>query len=116
MRPKTSESGILSTKRNKPVSTSMLTRMLVPNPKKEFQSPDVQMAGWYLPVITMRSVIAHSCRSLDDLHQVQGGVPPAPFLIPVPQRGQLPRPPRSREGGHSCPRDRMPTLAPLIRS
>ena len=45
MRPNTSESGIFSTKRNKPVSTSMLTRILVPKPKKAFQSPGVHNAG-----------------------------------------------------------------------
>ena len=45
MRPNTSESGIFSTKRNRPVSTSMLTRILVPNPKKAFQSPGVHNAG-----------------------------------------------------------------------
>src|SRR3954467_6765283 len=45
MRPNTSESGIFSTKRNRPVSTSMLTRMLVPKPKNAFQSPDVHNAG-----------------------------------------------------------------------
>jgi hypothetical protein len=45
MRPNTSESGIFSTKRNSPVSTSMLTRMLVPKPKKAFQSPGVHNAG-----------------------------------------------------------------------
>src|SRR2546430_11846573 len=45
MRPKTSESGIFRTKRNRPVSTSMLTRMLVPNPKNAFQSPGVHRTG-----------------------------------------------------------------------
>ena len=45
MRPNTIESGILSTKRNRPVSTSMLTRMLVPKPKNAFQSPGVQIVG-----------------------------------------------------------------------
>src|SRR3954454_5583472 len=45
MRPNTSESGIFKTKRSRPVSTSMLTRMLVPKPKNAFQSPDVQSAG-----------------------------------------------------------------------
>jgi hypothetical protein len=45
MRPNTSESGIFSTKRNSPVSTSMLTRMLVPKPKNAFQSPGVHSAG-----------------------------------------------------------------------
>ena len=38
-------SGIFSTKRNSPVSTSMLTRMLVPNPNSAFQSPGVHKAG-----------------------------------------------------------------------
>ncbi len=45
MRPNTSESGIFNTKRNSPVSTSMLTRMLVPKPKNAFQSPAVHTAG-----------------------------------------------------------------------
>src|SRR5689334_1712310 len=45
MRPNTRLSGIFSTKRKRPVSTSMLTRMLVPKPKNAFQSPDVQSAG-----------------------------------------------------------------------
>ena len=45
MRPNTSESGIFSTKRNSPVSTSMLTRMLVPKPNSAFQSPGVHNAG-----------------------------------------------------------------------
>ena len=45
MRPNTMASGILSTKRNRPVSTSMLTRMLVPKPKKAFQSPGVHSFG-----------------------------------------------------------------------
>ena len=45
MRPNTSESGIFSTKRSSPVSTSMLTRMLVPKPKKAFQSVAVHNTG-----------------------------------------------------------------------
>jgi hypothetical protein len=45
MRPNTMGSGIFSTKRKRPVSTSRLTRMLVPKPKKAFQSPGVQSAG-----------------------------------------------------------------------
>src|SRR5262245_48846843 len=64
MRPNTSESGILSTKRKRPVSTSMLTRMLVPNPKKAFQSPAVQMVG--RRALSVVIVIArsgqHGCR------------------------------------------------------
>ena len=51
MRPNTSESGIFSTKRNRPVSTSMLTRMLVPKPKKAFQSPGVQSFGLDVAVV-----------------------------------------------------------------
>ena len=45
MRPNTSKSGIFSTNRRRPVSTSMLTRILVPNPKKAFQSPGVHKTG-----------------------------------------------------------------------
>src|SRR3984885_3091541 len=45
MRPNTSSSGILSTKRSRPVNTSMLTRMLVPKPKNAFQSPGTQSFG-----------------------------------------------------------------------
>src|SRR5581483_7884158 len=45
MRPNTRLSGIFKTKRSRPVSTSMLTRMLVPKPKNAFQSPDVHSAG-----------------------------------------------------------------------
>ena len=51
MRPNTSESGIFSTKRNRPVSTSMLTRMLVPKPKKAFQSVAVHSTGLRVVVI-----------------------------------------------------------------
>ena len=53
MRPKTIESGILMTKRNRPVSTSMLTRMLVPKPKKAFQSPGVQSVGLKVVVVAI---------------------------------------------------------------
>jgi len=45
MRPKTMESGIFTTNRNRPVRTSMLTRMLVPKPKNAFQSPFVHKSG-----------------------------------------------------------------------
>src|ERR1700704_3623636 len=74
MRPKTSESGIFSTKRKSPVSTSMLTRMLVPKPKKAFQSPGVQIAGLCVPLVT-RS-ITRSCPSqahYDFHHPCHGG-------------------------------------------
>src|SRR6202035_360602 len=48
-----------STKRNRPVSTSMLTRMLVPKPKKAFQSPGVHKIG-RKPVVDVVVVIARS--------------------------------------------------------
>src|SRR5258706_15613431 len=61
MRPKTSESGIFNTNRNKPVSTSILTRILVPNPKNAFQSPAVHKAGRFISDAV--AVIICSCRS-----------------------------------------------------
>ena len=51
MRPNTRLSGIFSTKRNSPVSTSMLTRMLVPKPKNAFQSPGVHNTGLNSPAV-----------------------------------------------------------------
>ena len=57
MRPNTSESGIFSTKRNNPVSTSMLTRMLVPKPNKAFQSPGVHNAGLKSPLLAVMVVL-----------------------------------------------------------
>src|SRR5436190_9457849 len=45
IRPKTSSSGKPSTKRRRPVNVRMLTRMLVPKPKKAFQSPGTQIFG-----------------------------------------------------------------------
>src|SRR3954447_21626230 len=48
MRPKTSEPGIFSTKRKRPVSTSMLTRMLVPNPNNASHAPGVHAAGRFI--------------------------------------------------------------------
>ena len=56
MRPKTMSSGIFSTKRSSAVSVSRLTRMLVPKPKKAFQSPGVQSFG--LVVLSRR---VHRC-------------------------------------------------------
>src|SRR5712691_4046700 len=53
MRPKTSESGIFSTNRNRPVSTSMLTRILVPKPKNAFQSPGVHIAGFAVLAVAL---------------------------------------------------------------
>src|SRR5712671_5213276 len=68
MRPNTSESGIFSTKRRRPVSTSMLTRMLVPKPKNAFQSPGVQIAGRVVAVVV--EVIAGSCRYRAQFHKL----------------------------------------------
>ena len=59
MRPKTMELGIFTTNRNRPVRTSMLTRMLVPKPKKAFQSPLVHTGGLYAAVAVL-VVIASS--------------------------------------------------------
>src|SRR5882672_5030011 len=53
MRPNTIPSGIFSTKRSRPVSTSILTRMLVPKPKKAFQSPGVHKVGLKLVVVAL---------------------------------------------------------------
>ena len=55
MRPKTSESGIFSTKRSSDVSVSRLTRMFVPKPKKAFQSPDTQ--SWVFAFIFPRFLL-----------------------------------------------------------
>src|SRR3954447_12530972 len=57
MRPNTNVSGIFSTNRSRPVSTSMLTKMLVPKPKKAFQSPGVHNAGAKLFADLMTSPI-----------------------------------------------------------
>src|SRR5207248_1449416 len=45
MRLKTSSSGICRTKRSRADSVSRFTRILVPKPKKAFQSPGTQRAG-----------------------------------------------------------------------
>ena len=58
-------SGIFSTKRSRPVSTSRLTRMLVPNPKKAFQSPGTQSFGLAgvvaFAIAAAPSVLARHC-------------------------------------------------------
>ena len=59
MRPNTSESGIFSTKRSSAVSVSMLTRMLVPKPKKAFQSPGAHRIG--LPDVAVVSDVPIAC-------------------------------------------------------
>src|SRR5215472_10355550 len=61
MRPNTSESGIFSTNRSSPVSTSMLTRMLVPKPKNAFQSPETHNAGRF--AIAAFMMLFRSCGS-----------------------------------------------------
>src|SRR5689334_18550663 len=55
MRPNTSSSGSFNTKRSNPVNVSRLTRMLVPKPKKAFQSPGVQMATLFSLVMVLSS-------------------------------------------------------------
>ena len=50
--------GICSTYWSSPVSTSTLTRMLVPKPKKAFQSPGVQIRARSGPAVV---VSAMSC-------------------------------------------------------
>src|SRR6516225_9612891 len=59
MRLNTIESGILITKRNKPVSTSILTKMLVPKPKNALKSPVVHNFGRN-PAVAVAVVIARS--------------------------------------------------------
>ncbi len=86
MRPNTSESGIFSTKRNRPVKTSMLTRMLVPKPKKAFQSPGVHRTGLKsdlpaVPVMLVLIVIPLLLLSLKSPVKV----PPVPRLNSVTQ-------------------------------
>ena len=54
-----SSSGILITKRNKPVSTSMLTKMLVPKPKKALKSPGVHIFGRN-PAVAVAVVNSHA--------------------------------------------------------
>src|SRR3546814_10440943 len=49
IRPKMIGSGSLRTNRNRPVSTSTLTRILVPKPKKAFQSPGVHQGSFAGP-------------------------------------------------------------------
>src|SRR4029450_2721094 len=66
MRPNTSESGIFSTKRNRPVSTSMLTRMLVPKPKNAFQSPGVHSTGRFISEAIAVMTCSSRCRERRD--------------------------------------------------
>src|ERR1700692_4157192 len=62
MRPNTMASGILITNRNRPVSTNMLTRILVPKPKNAFQSPGLHNIG-RKPGADVDVLIARSCSS-----------------------------------------------------
>src|SRR5258708_40061331 len=96
MRPKTSASGIFSTNRNRPVSTNMLTRILVPKPKKAFQSPGAHKIGRKPAVDVEVVVIARSsswraCLDLldHDRHIVN---PPLPRLNPLPPAADTPLP------------------------
>src|SRR5258708_39336317 len=57
MRPKTSSSGIFRTKRNRPVSVRTLTRMLVPKPKKAFQSPGTHRRGLAVVMVVFPAVV-----------------------------------------------------------
>ena len=60
MRPNTSESGIFSTKRNSPVSTSMLTRMLVPKPNKRVpvaRRPQCRLESRTVPAVPVMLVL-----------------------------------------------------------
>src|SRR5438105_1362990 len=66
MRPKTSESGIFSTNRSRPVSTSMLTRMLVPKPKNAFQSPGVHSTGRFISEAITVMTSSLRCRQRGD--------------------------------------------------
>src|SRR3954468_3434982 len=66
MRPNTMLSGILITKRSSVVSVSRLTRMLVPNPKKAFQSPGVHQAG-FVSVAVVWLMSRRSCSLLSEL-------------------------------------------------
>src|SRR2546423_12398777 len=56
MRRKTRSSGILRTKRRRPLKTSRLTKMFVPKPKKAFQSPGVQIDGFLAIIVVSPSV------------------------------------------------------------
>src|SRR5215813_5368567 len=56
IRPKTSSSGILSAKRNKAVKVSKFTRMLVPKPKKAFQSPGVHSLGFAVVIMFLTKI------------------------------------------------------------
>src|ERR1700683_3659296 len=93
MRPKTSESGIFNTNRNRPVSTSMLTRILVPKPKKAFQSPGAHKIGRkpavdVVVVIARSSIMAGICKIPSDCGTIHASGMP----IMTPRR-------RGAEGG-----------------
>src|ERR1700730_14053575 len=79
MRPNTMLSGIFSTKRSRPVSTSMLTRMLVPKPKNAFQSPGTQSFGLKSAVVTAMSLSSGSMQV------------PAPRSAPADRRDDIGR-------------------------
>src|SRR5260221_8170282 len=90
MRPKTSESGIFNTNRNKPVSTSILTRILAPNPKNAFQSPAVHKAGRFISDAV--AVIICSYRSGTRLQITRRA-----FRAPADRKGEAGHPISDRE-------------------
>src|SRR5260370_42066160 len=69
MRPNTSASGILRTKRRRPVNTSMFTKMLVPKPKNAFKSPGVHRAGLFLAMTFAPQVYVSRCGSAGQSRQ-----------------------------------------------
>src|ERR1043165_5940139 len=89
MRPNTTESGIFSTKRSSPVSTSRLTRMLVPKPKNAFQSPGVHslgsVPGGFIVVVVVVVVVV-----VIVVVVVAVSISPSPSLRSM-KRGQHPR-------------------------
>src|SRR5580700_263296 len=95
MRLKTSASGIFSTNRNRPVSTNMLTRILVPKPKKAFQSPGAHKIG-RKPAVDVVVVIARSSSWRACLDKPEHGRQtvdrrlPLPQFVPAPDRRSNP--------------------------
>src|SRR6267143_6978199 len=95
MRPNTRSSGIFNTKRNSAVSVSRLTRMLVPKPKKAFQSPGTQIFGllmafighssfrivlWWLLLLVWGKETANAARTVDEC-ETQPKIPPWALII-----------------------------------
>ena len=86
MRPNTSASGIFSTKRKSPVSTSTLTRMLVPKPNNAFQSPGTQNLGLLsmvalIPMFLVPMRYCFSAAITSSLFPTQPKIPPWALII-----------------------------------